>query len=281
MGLTELLLGVVFVTGLGFGIGLGAMGDAGNVEFWVARAGFVIAGLAAAGSFWHWWNEGERQLWHTIILGTVAGLWVFVGLPLQLRWLETRETKIKALEAATHQAKKEPAQAKQEPPKSSSPPATPDTPRFPTIAELFKTDFPQFFKISSEMTTKVGIAPPVKFTAQVYKDLETQSMFLGIYIPASPFTVSACLGIAHDYEKILKEAENAVIIYTRPGEHVPNTSKDLKFSGRVYIYHEQELSVREIADLVDIFKSRSLSVQFRGMSYASEVFRDRLLREKK
>lgn len=153
--------------------------------------------------------------------------------------------------------------------------------KFPTVAELFKSDFPQFFKISSEMTTKVGIAPPVNFTAQVYKDLEAQSMFLGIYIPASPFTFSACLGIAHDYEKILKEAENAVIIYTRPGEHVPNTSRNLKFSGRIYIYHEQELSVREIADLVDIFKSRNLSVQFRGMSYASEVFRDRLLREKK
>jgi hypothetical protein len=74
MGLVELLLGVVFAVSLGVGIGLGAMGDAGNFEFWVARAAFVVAALAVAAAFWVWWNEDVRPNWHVIIFGLVAGL---------------------------------------------------------------------------------------------------------------------------------------------------------------------------------------------------------------
>jgi hypothetical protein len=42
MGLIEILLGVVFTVSIGLGFGLGAMGDAGSVEFWIARGAFII-----------------------------------------------------------------------------------------------------------------------------------------------------------------------------------------------------------------------------------------------
>ncbi len=100
MGIVELLLGVVFAAGLAFGIGFGAMGDASGIEFWVARASFVTSALAVAGAYWWWWADEPKPIAHLVLFGAMAGLWVFVALPMQLAWLGHREARIKALEDA-------------------------------------------------------------------------------------------------------------------------------------------------------------------------------------
>src|SRR4051812_48752263 len=101
MGLVELLLGVVFVTGVAIGIGIGAMGDAGPYEFWAARGGFIVAAAALAGAFYYWLQEHERSNAAIVIFGTLVGLWAFVGLPFQLKWIDARETKLRRLEATS------------------------------------------------------------------------------------------------------------------------------------------------------------------------------------
>jgi hypothetical protein len=100
MGLIEILLGVVFTVSIGLGFGLGAMGDAGSVEFWIARGAFIIAAFAIAGAFFYWLSEGDRESRLIILFGAIVGAWVFIGLPFQLKWLDGRQEKIKALEAA-------------------------------------------------------------------------------------------------------------------------------------------------------------------------------------
>jgi hypothetical protein len=105
MGLVELLLGVVFTLGIGVGFGVGAMGDAGNVEFVIARAAFWVAALAVAGAFFYWLSEGDRENRLIITLGIVSGLLVFVGLPFSQKWLDAREAKIRALEEAAENYK--------------------------------------------------------------------------------------------------------------------------------------------------------------------------------
>jgi hypothetical protein len=108
MGLIEILVGVVFTVCVGIGVGVGAMGDAGTVEFSVARAAFVLAALAVAGAFFYWLSEGGKENRAIFFLGLAAGVWVFVGLPFQMKWLEAREAKIKALETAAQSHKESP-----------------------------------------------------------------------------------------------------------------------------------------------------------------------------
>jgi hypothetical protein len=94
MGLIELLLGVVFMAGLGAGLGLGAMGDAGEKEFLVAKTSFLVAAVAATAAFWVWWRETDRTTWQIISIGALAGVWIFIIFPLQLQWLASRRIKI-------------------------------------------------------------------------------------------------------------------------------------------------------------------------------------------
>jgi hypothetical protein len=127
MGLVELLLGVVFAAGLATGIGLGAMDDAGNLEFWTARLGFVVAAGTVAVAYWYWWHETERPVAHVIAFGVIAGFWVFVALPLQLKWVAIREEKNRLLEQA---AKPKPAETTTERPDVTLSFANPP---FPTV----------------------------------------------------------------------------------------------------------------------------------------------------
>jgi hypothetical protein len=114
MGIFDILLGVVFVTALGLAVGLGAMSDAGTPEFLVAKACFVTAALALAGAFGYWFREKDRGTLSVCLFGSIAGAWLFLALPLQLKWLDGRQEKLGALEAAAHP---EPA-----PPPTAAPP---------------------------------------------------------------------------------------------------------------------------------------------------------------
>ena len=100
MGLVELLLGVVFAAGIAFGIGLGAMGDASGIEFWAARIAFTVSALAVAGAYWWWWGDGTKPIIQVVLFGAIAGAWVFIGCPLQLIWIGSREARIHLLESA-------------------------------------------------------------------------------------------------------------------------------------------------------------------------------------
>jgi len=104
MGLVELLLGVVFATGLAFGIGLGAIGDAVGAEFWVARGSFIISALATTGAYFWWLRECPRRRAHAIVLGVIAFLWLSVALPAQLAWIGFREQKVSATEKEARSA---------------------------------------------------------------------------------------------------------------------------------------------------------------------------------
>lgn len=46
--------------------------------------------------------------------------------------------------------------------------------------------------------------------------------------------------------------------------------RDLTFSGRVFLYHETELSPRQVADLDDMFSSRGMSLILRGPDYLTQ-----------
>jgi hypothetical protein len=45
------------------------------------------------------------------------------------------------------------------------------------------------------------------------------------------------------------------------------SSRDLVFSGRVYLYHEDEMTLKQKAELGDLFKANGASVIFRGLDY--------------
>ena len=57
-----------------------------------------------------------------------------------------------------------------------------------------------------------------------------------------------------------------IVETSAPGLQPVNKS-DLKFSGRIFIYHEYPLLEAKKREIFDLYKARGLSVQFRGTDY--------------
>jgi hypothetical protein len=100
MDFLSLLVTVIFPLALSIGLGLGTMGDPESFEFWVARCGFIVSALALGGAYAYWLYEEPRAVKWLIVWGSVAGIYCAVALPLELRWLDQRHARIKALQAA-------------------------------------------------------------------------------------------------------------------------------------------------------------------------------------
>ena len=48
------------------------------------------------------------------------------------------------------------------------------------------------------------------------------------------------------------------------------SSRELTFSGRVFLYHEWPLSNKQKADVVEAYGAKGLDVQFRGLDYLAD-----------
>lgn len=143
-------------------------------------------------------------------------------------------------------------------------PATPET-----LHDFFKTDFNNLLKASQsfKLVLKDKDKESINFEAQIYADFDSQSIFLGFYIPQSSHTYKICEAL-RDYKNILAELQTKqVAVEARSQGDRPVELKDLKFSGRVFVYHEYPLFASQIDELTALYKSNNLFPQFRGVDY--------------
>jgi hypothetical protein len=146
-----------------------------------------------------------------------------------------------------------------------------------TLESLFKGDFPSLFKYSM-------VADPIVFedgervtvTSQEYGDFSAKSSFVGFYVPPTLKTFRVCVRLANSTQHFVNE------INKRMSMQMFDTSgtklKDLTFSGRVFIYHEEPLTLKQKSTLVDYYQSKNLAVEFRGLDYLQAVAIDRKLK---
>jgi len=221
--------------------------------------GIGLALWVIAGSVWHWtlnWKTLDRSC---ITVGAVIGV------------------------VATWHALQRPPQSVQVSSAQQARTAQPPAQILPkTLETLFQTDFRQFLKVQKTIDVTLLNGQKIQMRIAIPEDIEANSMFLMAYIPRSPHTFLICVSLSGEAEKIVKDlSSEAEVRYKWPGESSQKTSKTLKFSGRVYAYHEDELSPRQLVDLTDFFLSKGLLVQFRSEEYVGESFRNELLRSQK
>lgn len=149
-----------------------------------------------------------------------------------------------------------------------------------TLRTLFEeTDFADFFRARGEATIENDDGTKTAIEVQVYRDFSSKAMFLGLFIPHCDTTHQAdptdapcakktnaiCKSFADHYSEAFKLTGNA----SRGGFiGEPMTSaKDLTFTGRIYIYHEDELEPEQIVALRALYLAKNVEVQFRGSTY--------------
>ena len=85
------------------------------------------------------------------------------------------------------------------------------------------------------------------------------------FIYPDPFTLMKYVNIVGEYRNIMKHMELVKVKGGgMPTDSAQTSSDDLTFSGRVYIYHEDDLSLQQLAALERLYNSKGLSVSFKA-----------------
>ncbi len=139
-----------------------------------------------------------------------------------------------------------------------------------TLLDLFKNDFSALIKFGEDLAvtnTKIG---QITIKSQVYLDFPSQAIFIGFYIPNTPHTYAVCVSLSDHYNKALDLKKRIMAEASATGLQPVNTS-ELKFSGRVFIYHETPLFEQERRELFALYQSKGLAPQFRDYHYVADV----------
>jgi hypothetical protein len=115
-----------------------------------------------------------------------------------------------------------------------------------------------------------------QITFNIYADFAAKSYFIGYLIPPTDS--------AHTFEYVrylaccpIKTFEDIVRKMSFEGSESGQLTslKDLTFSGRIFIYHYDFLTLEQIVALRSVYKKKNLSVQFRGIDYVAEETRNK------
>ena len=75
--------------------------------------------------------------------------------------------------------------------------------------------------------------------------------------------------MADSYLEALQHMDSTFMVEGKVlGESGITKSEDLIFSGRIFIYHESDLSLEQIGALAALYKSKGIDVKFRSHEYA-------------
>ncbi len=135
--------------------------------------------------------------------------------------------------------------------------------------EYFDSDFNRI--LSSRQTQKLKCAATgdeVEVIARVELDFDANTKFISYYIPQTSSLFDVCKALLSNSEAALSISESCYIEQEFCGERI--ASSELRFSGRIFIYSEGELTGEQKEVLRMGAKEVGLAVQFRGPQYATE-----------
>ncbi len=150
--------------------------------------------------------------------------------------------------------------------KAAPKPQQTEIPQF-TLRQLFDSEFEHTTKYGQEREVIFRSGIKVRVQSRIYMDYDAKSSFLGFYIPSSPRTYEIAAMLADNYNATLEAGKEISVTTSNSGEKIATSSKDLAFTGRIFLYHEDALELQKLAALETLYKSKNLSVQFRGPDY--------------
>jgi len=123
------------------------------------------------------------------------------------------------------------------------------------------------FVISSHADLELGAD---KFRIYYYfiTEFRSNSRFFSAYIPHSPHTFATALGLAVNYQSIIKEIDNQIgADFGRQGQSGISRSWEIKFSGLANLYTDDQFDPRQMGDLSRAFSDNGASVHFFSTDY--------------
>lgn len=148
--------------------------------------------------------------------------------------------------------------------------ASPVRPHFSplTLHQFFESDFPDCWGFGFDPgSISFRDGSKASFEARLLVDSSAGAKFVAFYLPITRHPYSAAIGLA---EHVEKAGGLNQFYFMGPGPEEPTISKSYRFSGRVFIYHENIFTPEQTGRLHEYFSSRDLILELRGEEYARD-----------
>lgn len=104
--------------------------------------------------------------------------------------------------------------------------------------------------------------------AKKYYQFESNSYFYSIYISRGEYTYVICANLANNFPTRMAELFAWVRTASRiPGDSSTMDESEMVFTGRVYLYTQDDLSPEQIGELHKIYNHNNLHLEYRGAEY--------------
>lgn len=135
------------------------------------------------------------------------------------------------------------------------------------LRALFEADFPNGLKVREDATLEQA-GTRLTITFERVLDFDAGTRYLAFYIPESNISLPVCYYIAARFKEFMDPTTGATKIGRQSsGDPTVMKSTDMKPSGLVYLYVEDDLDLQEKAKLAAFYKSKGLTMQFRSLDY--------------
>jgi hypothetical protein len=160
-------------------------------------------------------------------------------------------------------------------PPTPRPPAS--LPPMPSVLSLFMTDFLNTGSGGGIVLLGNGFADltfadntVLRILYHAIQDFGNRSKFMVFYIPASPHTYEAIDFVAGAYRQYLDTiplSESGT-----EGGQSSTKSSELIFTGRIFVYYEDSLTLAQLGKLSETYTKNGSSPEFRSTAYALTVW---------
>lgn len=133
--------------------------------------------------------------------------------------------------------------------------------------------FDAAFSTTPALATNRRLTFPDKVVEEIvfreHQDASARSMFISVFVPKSSRPFELLGYIAENYRAWMDEARAQFKIDMRaPGDHDAVVLTSLPFSGALYLYFEDDLTLQQLASLESAFEAHGAKAIFRGQPYA-------------
>jgi len=137
-----------------------------------------------------------------------------------------------------------------------------------TLREYYNRDFSDVVSIDHEQIVS-GAGMEFRVTIRLHCDHDANAVFASAFIPANPAPVPVCQAILGGIDTALAEKDQVEIHSGHPGSEPEEMldSKTLRFTDRIFIYYDGDLSADQVRALEDLVKARKQLPVVRSAKY--------------
>jgi|SRR5450759_4551944 hypothetical protein len=141
-----------------------------------------------------------------------------------------------------------------------------------TLREYFNTDF-HFGGFNDDKVIRIGstnepCGREVTISCAIKFDFSANAEFLCIYVPSFVNAYIVLQSFPSLVSQLRTELKSGPSMEFSEGLYQDmHHSNALKFTGRIFIYHEDDLSTEQLGSLITLYKSHGLTPDFRGPNY--------------